>query len=162
MSQPMEDRVARAMAQLKATEEAVARAKEDLSRASVSKHSPDRSVRVSVGPQGEVTSLEFLDGKYKKMSPTDLSSVILQAINAARADMARRVMDVFDPVVRRAPGDRSRSHDSGLDWDEIFGSLISETETPSRPGPMNRLRDEMYEDEVPGPPGGESNRTAGE
>lgn len=68
MSQPMQDRVERAMAHLKAAEQAAASARAELDAASVTARSTDRSVRVSVGAKGELTSLEFLDGKYRTMA----------------------------------------------------------------------------------------------
>ncbi|MGW1561934.1 YbaB/EbfC family nucleoid-associated protein [Streptomyces sp. NPDC002144] len=76
MSESINDRVAEAMAHLTATQEAVAKATSELNAASMTAHSAGRAVRVTVGGKGELTSLEFLDGKYRAMDapqvPADL------------------------------------------------------------------------------------------
>ncbi|WP_434587655.1 YbaB/EbfC family nucleoid-associated protein [Streptomyces sp. A5-4] len=142
----MEDRVAQATAHLKATEEAVAGARGELDAASVTARSADRSVRVAVGSKGELTSLEFLDGKYRNMAAPQLSASVLEAANTARAEMARQVVAVLDPLTRmsaRGPVPERM----GVDWGSIFGSLLSETSVAQEPTAMSRLRDEIHEDE---------------
>ncbi len=141
----MEERVAQTMARLKETEEAVARARHSLNQASASARSSDRSVRVTVGAKGDLTHLEFLDGKYRTMPPAKLSGAVLEAVNAARAQMARQVVDLVGPVIDRSPGGTGLK-DVEVDWNDIFGSLL---EGPSRAAtrtPMSRLRDEIHDD----------------
>jgi hypothetical protein len=155
LSQSMEDRVAAARAHLKATEEAVAKAEGELNTASVTARSADRSVRVAVGPKGELTSLEFLDGKYRSMAASQLSASVLEAANTARAEMARRVVDLLDPLTRMTARGMAPER-MGVDWGSVFGSLLSETSVDEGPTAMSRLRDEIHEDEAEptGPPGG--------
>lgn len=147
MNQPMEDRVAEAMAHLKSTEEAVARAQGELEQSTETARSTDRSVRVTVGARGELTALEFLDGKYRTMAASQLSAAVLEAANAARGGMARRVVEMFEPITRALPNGRTAEH-PGVDWDSIFGSLVQETSQERRPTAMSRLRDEIVEDEA--------------
>lgn len=146
MSRPMEDRVAQALAHLKAAEEAAASARADLDAASVTALSADRSVRVSVGAKGELTSLEFLDGKYRTMAAPQLSAAVLEAANRARADMARRVVATLDPLTRMTARGAAPER-MGVDWQSLFGSLLSETSVAEGPTAMSRLRDEIVEDE---------------
>jgi DNA-binding protein YbaB len=141
----MEDRVAQAMAHLKATEEAVAKAKVELDAASATARSADRAVRVVVGPKGELTSLEFLDGKYRSMAAAQLSASVLEAANAARAEMARQVVEKLEPIARMTS--RGRTEQSGIDWDSVFGSVLRETSVSQESTAMSRLRDEIVEDE---------------
>ncbi|MFE0731259.1 YbaB/EbfC family nucleoid-associated protein [Streptomyces antibioticus] len=146
MSESMSDRVAEAMAHLKATEEAAARAREELNTASATALSADRSVRLTVGAKGELTSLEFLDGKYRSMAASQLSASVLEAVNVARAEMARRVVDTLDPLTRMTSQGMA-PEGTGVDWGSIFGSLLRETSVETRPTAMSRLRDEIHEDE---------------
>ncbi|MFD9545661.1 YbaB/EbfC family nucleoid-associated protein [Streptomyces sp. NPDC060022] len=146
MSQSMEDRVAKAMAHLKATEEAVAKANAELEQNEATARSADRSVKVTVGSKGDLIGLEFLDGKYKTMAASQLSAAVLEAATQARADMARTVMGVLDPLTKRVT-DGSMSERMGVDWDKIFGSLVSENPDAQKPTAMSRLRDEIHEDE---------------
>ncbi|MEU3459427.1 YbaB/EbfC family nucleoid-associated protein [Streptomyces sp. NPDC006733] len=154
MSESIDNRVAEAMAHLKATEEAVAKAQVELNAASVSARSADRSVRVAVGAKGELTSVEFLDGKYRSMAASQLSAAVLEAANAARAEMARRVIDTLDPLTRLTSRGMAPRR-MGVDWGSIFGSLLSETAVETGPTAMSRLRDEIHEDdEEPAAPNG--------
>ncbi|MEU5344738.1 MULTISPECIES: YbaB/EbfC family nucleoid-associated protein [unclassified Streptomyces] len=155
MSQPIEDRVARAMAHLKATEEAAAKVRGELAAASVTARSADRSVQVAVGSKGELTSLEFLDGKYRSMAASQLSASVLEAANAARAEMARRVVHTLDPLTRMSVRGTAPER-MGVDWGSVFGSLLSETSVAEESTAMSRLRDEIHEDEEEpaAPPGG--------
>ncbi|WP_228034054.1 YbaB/EbfC family nucleoid-associated protein [Streptomyces spongiae] len=162
MSESMEDRVAKAMAHLKETEEAVARAQSQLNAASVTAHSADRSVRVAVGGKGELTSLEFLDGKYRSMAASQLSASVLEAVNAARAEMARRVVDTLDPLTRMTSRGMAPRR-MGVDWGSVFDSLLSETAVERRPTATSRFRDEIHEDEEPpAAPTGRGGKASGE
>ncbi|MER6671562.1 YbaB/EbfC family nucleoid-associated protein [Streptomyces sp. NPDC000983] len=146
MSQPMQDRVARAMAHLKAAEEAAASARAELDAASVTARSTDRSVRVSVGAKGELTGLEFLDGKYRTMAAAQLSAAVLEAANSARAEMARRVVATLDPITRMTSRGAAPER-MGVDWESVFGTLLGETAVDRGPSAMSRLRDEIVDDE---------------
>ncbi|QKV97980.1 YbaB/EbfC family nucleoid-associated protein [Streptomyces sp. NA02950] len=142
----MEDRVAQAMAHLKATEEAVEKAEAELSQASETARSADKSVQVVVGAKGELAGLEFLGGKYKNMTAAQLSAAVLEAANKARAEMARRVVGVVDPIIKQVPGGGT-SERMGVDWDKIFGSILSDSAEAHKPTAMSRLRDEIHEDD---------------
>ncbi|CAL9432306.1 YbaB/EbfC family nucleoid-associated protein [Streptomyces pilosus] len=161
MSQPMQDRVERAMAHLKAAEQAAASARAELDAASVTARSTDRSVRVSVGAKGELTSLEFLDGKYRTMAAPQLSAAVLEAANKARAEMARRVVATLDPLTRMTARGAAPER-MGVDWESVFGSLLRETSVAEGPTAMSRLRDEIVEDdEEPAAPPGAARGTDG-
>ncbi|WP_327249991.1 YbaB/EbfC family nucleoid-associated protein [Streptomyces sp. NBC_01320] len=152
----MEQRLADAMARIKATEEAVSKADSELRQATVTTRSTDRSVQVTVGSQGALIGLEFLDGKYKNMAAAQLSSAVLQTVEKARAEMARRVVDTFEPLTK-AIGDGSFSDHVGVDWENVFGSLLDGAEQGEKPSSAtDRLRDEIHEDEaeaLPAPAG---------
>ncbi len=144
--------MARAMAHLRAAEQAAASARAELDAASVTARSADRSVRVSVGAKGELTSLEFLDGKYRTMAAAQLSASVLEATNKARAEMARRVVATLDPLTRMTARGAAPER-MGVDWESVFGELLSETAVANGPTAMSRLRDEIVEDdEEPAPP----------
>ncbi|MFH8534004.1 YbaB/EbfC family nucleoid-associated protein [Streptomyces tendae] len=147
MSQSMDDRVAQAMAQLAAAQEAATAARAKLDAASTTAHSADRAVRVTVGAKGELTSLEFLDGKYRSMAAGQLSAAVLEAANRARAEMARLVVDTIDPLSRMTVRDGAAPQETDVDWDSIFGNLLSETAVDDRSTSMKGFRDEIVEDD---------------
>ncbi|MFJ7078537.1 YbaB/EbfC family nucleoid-associated protein [Streptomyces sp. NPDC098781] len=155
MNDHLAERLSKARAELAATREAVSRAERELRDASMTVTSRDRSVEVTVGPQGELTQLRFLDGKYKSMGAAQLAAAVLEAAQQGRAQMARRVVDTFQPLVTRHSRDPETEASAvtagaglGVDWDKIFGSLLSVAQPGGRSGrPVgDRLRDEMDED----------------
>lgn len=145
MTEPLQERIAQAMAELQATQAAVARAEADLRQASATVRSSDRVVEATVGAQGELTGLKFLDNKHQNMTGPQLASSILEAVQQGRAQMARRVMDTFEPFTQPGPeGSARRGID--LDWNRIFGSALDGDQARSRRSSRDRLRDEIDED----------------
>jgi DNA-binding protein YbaB len=100
MKETIEQRLARAMADLETTTAAVAEAEAELSHASCTIRSQDRSVEVTVSAQGDLTDVRFLEGKYRTMPAGQLAASVLEAAQEARAVMARRVMETFEPFTR--------------------------------------------------------------
>ncbi|WP_327412679.1 YbaB/EbfC family nucleoid-associated protein [Streptomyces sp. NBC_01233] len=150
MSESMEDRVAKAMADLKATEKAVAKAEAVFRKTSWTGTSADRSVQVTVGSKGELESIDFLDGKYRQMAASQLADAVLQASADARADMARQVIDMLEPLTRKLTGGSAKER-LGVDWEKLFGPLRKDVAAGERtPSPMSRLRDEIDDEEEEG------------
>ncbi|MEU3185085.1 YbaB/EbfC family nucleoid-associated protein [Streptomyces sp. NPDC006923] len=143
---PMEKRLAQAMAELEAVQAAVARAEDELRQASLTVRSRDRAVEVTVGPQGELAGLKFLDGKYRSMNATQLAASVLEAANQGRAEMAHRVMETFAPLTRPS-GNVPEFGGVDIEWERIFGSALGggAGAGSGRPG-RDRLRDEIHED----------------
>ncbi|MEU9386040.1 YbaB/EbfC family nucleoid-associated protein [Streptomyces sp. NPDC048279] len=146
MKDDMAQRIAQARADLEATREAVMRAEQELRTASTRVLSRDRAVEVTVGPQGELSDLRFLDGKYRTMGASELAATILDAVGQGRAQMAHRVMDTFGPLTTRHQAtDEFRGMD--IEWNQLFGPLIAATEGASEEqSATDRLRDEIHED----------------
>ncbi|MEU1518964.1 YbaB/EbfC family nucleoid-associated protein [Streptomyces sp. NPDC005811] len=144
--EPVEERLAQAMEALESTRAAVAAADERLRAASVTVLSKDRSVEVTVGPQGEVTALKFSDGKYRAMAPAQLSAVILQTLGEARSRMARQVLDTYRPISESVP-QLTGVPGVEIDWDGLYGSMVAEGESGSGKASGRRLRDEIVEDQ---------------
>ncbi|WP_243869237.1 YbaB/EbfC family nucleoid-associated protein [Streptomyces liangshanensis] len=146
MNEPIDQRVARAMAELEAVQAAVGRAESELRQASATVRSRDRAVEVTVGPQGELAALKFLDGKYLTMNAAQLAASVLEATEQGRAEMAHRVMETFAPLTRPS-GQVPEFTGIDVDWERIFGSAFDggPGNGASRPG-SDRLRDEIHED----------------
>lgn len=143
----VEARLATAMAELEATEKGVAKAEAELRQATRTIRSADRSVEVTVGPQGELTALRFLAEKYRTMSPGELSGSVLEAFGRARMEMARHVMQTFEPFTRPSTAVPELTG-VDVDWAKIFGpEVLQDPDDLARQGSGHRLRDEIDEDE---------------
>jgi DNA-binding protein YbaB len=153
MSDSPEARIAEARERLEATKAAVARARAGLADASTTARSKDRSVEVTVGPQGELKRVRFLDDKYRTMEAAQLAAAVLEAANKGRAAMARRVIDTFSGITLPSQDAEGVSY-RPPDWQEIFGSALAgnrrgSNATPRKPRggrPAATLHDEIVED----------------
>ncbi|NHI11860.1 hypothetical protein STPH2_7230 [Streptomyces sp. KO7888] len=125
MTESMETRLKQAMAELESAREGVARVERELREASFSVLSSDRAVRATAGPQGELTKLEFLENKYRDMSPQELAASVLEAAGAARVKMNRHVMKALAPFTEPS-ADVPELKGFDLDWGRIFGAEVLE------------------------------------
>ncbi|NUR40383.1 MAG: YbaB/EbfC family nucleoid-associated protein [Streptomyces sp.] len=147
MSESMKQKLAQAMAELEAVQEAVARAEGELNQASATARSRDRTVEATVGAQGELTGLKFLDGRFRNLPGPQLAASILEAVQEARAQMAHRVMETFAPLTQREGGGATGIGGIDIDWDRLFGSALEDgTGTGRGRSAKDRLRDEIHED----------------
>ncbi|MBM9624505.1 YbaB/EbfC family nucleoid-associated protein [Streptomyces zhihengii] len=144
MQESFEKRIAQAMSELETTQAALAKAQEDLRAATMISRSRDRAVEVTVGPQGELIGLSFLESKYRSMSATQLAASVLEAADSARAMMARQVMEAFQPLLTGSPTVPEIGA-TQVDWQDIFGGVDLEGVDGFSVG--GRLRDELSEDE---------------
>ncbi|WP_428957205.1 YbaB/EbfC family nucleoid-associated protein [Streptomyces sp. cg35] len=141
MTDSLEQRIDRAMAELKATQEAVARTEQELRDASFGAVSSDRAVRVTVGAQGELADLEFLDGKYRSMSAQELAASVLEAAQEARVRVGRHVMRAMAPFTEASTGvPELRGLD--VDWEKMFGPEV----VRERDGAAGRSADAPWRD----------------
>ncbi|MEU5641332.1 YbaB/EbfC family nucleoid-associated protein [Streptomyces milbemycinicus] len=151
LNDPYAERIHQARAHLEATRAAIARAEQDLTDHNVTARSRDRAVEVTIGPQGELAGLTFLDNKYLNMTGPQLAASVLEAAQRGRQQVAQRVMDTFRPLMAANP-DVPGSRDIDIDWDRLFGSAFEGGRRVGGGRPSNdRLRDEIHEDpDVPG------------
>ncbi|MGW4034157.1 YbaB/EbfC family nucleoid-associated protein [Streptomyces sp. NPDC004838] len=147
MSEPIQERLAKAMAQLEETRQAVAAAEQRLRATSVTMRSRDRSVEVTVDAQGHLADVRFLDGKYRTMGAAQLAASVIEAARQGEAEMARTVMEAFRPLAE-STGARPDVEGAGVDWDDVFGPLMESVKRgeSARRGTDDRLRDEITED----------------
>jgi hypothetical protein len=70
-----------------------------LETATSSSTSRDHTVTVTVGARGDVASLHFHGTRYRALPPAELEHLIVETIAAARAHMAARVSEAFQPYL---------------------------------------------------------------
>ncbi|MEV5810348.1 YbaB/EbfC family nucleoid-associated protein [Streptomyces parvulus] len=143
----LEKRLAEANAELESMQAAVADAEQQMDAFASTAFSDDGAVEISVGGQGEVTGVKFLDGKYRSMTASQLADAVLSTIQEARSHHSRMVRDLFEPLTGPSSG---MSELSGIevDWDRILGPAadLLPDEVSSRTA-NDRLRDEIDGDE---------------
>lgn len=107
--------------------------------------SADRAVEVTVSAQGDLRALTFLDDKYRTMPAGQLAASVLEAVQEARARMARHVMATFEPFTKANP-EAPEITGFDVDWNKIFGPGVLEGPKGGRRRGAGRLRDEISED----------------
>lgn len=144
MTEPLEKRLENAMAELRQAQEAIASTERELRQMSFAVLSSDRAVRATVGPQGELSGIEFLENKYREMSPQELAASVLEASSAARLKMNRHVMAVMAPFTEPSSG-VPELKGFELDWEQVFGPDVLSDDTLSE-GAAPVWRDALDED----------------
>ncbi|MEU1090182.1 YbaB/EbfC family nucleoid-associated protein [Streptomyces sp. NPDC005576] len=144
----MEDRVAQAWADLEKAQAVTSDVQEKLAKSSATATSRDRAVEVTVGAQGQLSGVRFLENRFQSMAGPQLEASILEASEKARADMASRVMDAFLPLTELSSG-YSDIPGAATDWEAIFGQVLGDVTGKNRPTTADdqRLRDEIDEDD---------------
>ncbi|TDE36146.1 YbaB/EbfC family DNA-binding protein [Nonomuraea mesophila] len=91
----------------------------DLSATSRSK---DGMVSVTVGPQGEVRTIDLDPRVYRKLSPSELSASIVEQIGKAAGQVRGDMKELMEPFV------------PGLPTDDLFGEAMNFEAFLQRPG----------------------------
>lgn len=100
----------------------MAQSTSELESATASATSKDRLVTAKVGAQGQVVSLTFHTSGYRTMTPAELSAVLVDVLNRARADLGARITEAMKEF--EGLGDVLRaSMTAGTALDEVLAPL---------------------------------------
>ncbi|MFJ2592317.1 YbaB/EbfC family nucleoid-associated protein [Streptomyces erythrochromogenes] len=157
MSNPLEERLAEALAEFEETRGRLDAAAAQAAAISVTVTAKDRAVEATVGAQGELTGLRFPTSRYRTMAPAELANVVMTTISSARAKAASQLLDIYRPfgpipgLSADAPGGFGP-----VDWEDLFAPLRVDTDLvvpSSRPAgsassaSAGALLDELVDDE---------------
>ncbi|GAA3211209.1 YbaB/EbfC family nucleoid-associated protein [Nonomuraea helvata] len=101
---------------------------EKVGELSATASSKDGMVTVTVGPRGEVRTIDFDPRVYRKLSPSELSAVIVQQIERATSEVSAGMKELMEPFVPDLP------------FDDLFGEgtdFASFLPQPSTPEPRD-------------------------
>ncbi|GAA1422774.1 YbaB/EbfC family nucleoid-associated protein [Catellatospora coxensis] len=83
-------------------------------------------VTVTVGNQGELTTLTFNSQDYRKMPPAELAQVVLDTITRARESALQQVMGLI-PTTTVAGVSLQDMMQGRVDWDQVLPEEIDIT-----------------------------------
>jgi DNA-binding protein YbaB len=69
----------------------------EISELTASATAPRETVRVTVGAQGDVRSIEFRGSAYKRMAPAELSAAVMATISQAKDKAQRKLSELMAP-----------------------------------------------------------------
>ncbi|MEV5493480.1 YbaB/EbfC family nucleoid-associated protein [Streptomyces bobili] len=98
MDESLRQQLEQTMSEFTKQQESLVQVRQELTELSVTMRSKDRAVEVTVGPQGEPTALRFLNNKHQTMSGQALATSVLEAMAAARQEIADQVAARFETV----------------------------------------------------------------
>ncbi|MEU8355549.1 YbaB/EbfC family nucleoid-associated protein [Nonomuraea sp. NPDC048882] len=76
--------------------------------------SPDGLIQVTVGPQGQVRSIDLNARVYRKLSAKELADALMRQIDRATADVTERRRRLMEPLMPE-----------GLPYDQVFGENVT-------------------------------------
>jgi DNA-binding protein YbaB len=76
---------------------------EQVSRLSVTVRSNDGLVSVTVGPRGEVRTIDFDPRVYRKLSPSELSALTVEQIQRATRQVSGEMKELMEPFAPDLP-----------------------------------------------------------
>lgn len=89
----------------------------------------DGMVKVTVGPQGRLTGLEFDPRVYRKLSPTELAECVLAAVQEAGGQVGDQMRAALEPLV---PDGTSYGETGKVDLSKLL---------PERPDDFDALKE---------------------
>ncbi|MGW7367238.1 YbaB/EbfC family nucleoid-associated protein [Streptomyces sp. NPDC054841] len=95
------------------TREEMARTQEKLKAVAVTVISPKRQLKVTVGPQGELRQAEFMTSEYRRMTKAEISALVVETVNKARAEATETVRKLIQPGLP-----------DGFDFDDLAAGKI--------------------------------------
>ncbi|MEV4115790.1 YbaB/EbfC family nucleoid-associated protein [Nonomuraea sp. NPDC049695] len=101
---------------------------EKVGELSATARSKDGMVTVTVGPRGEVRTIDFDPRVYRKLSPSELSAVIVEQIARATGEVSAGMKELMEPFVPDLP------------FEDLFGegtNFASFLPQPSTPEPRD-------------------------
>jgi DNA-binding protein YbaB len=93
MSSPYDQQIEDLLTEYRTARERAVDTHRRISEIEATATAPRRSVKVTVGAQGQVTALEFPTSAYRTMAPNELSKVIVSTLEKARAKALEQVME---------------------------------------------------------------------
>lgn len=76
-----------------------------------------RTLKASVGSQGELTELEFIGDSYRELPPRELAALIMKTVAEARQEVMKQVTSMVAPTLP-----------PGLDPEKLLGGKIDPAE----------------------------------
>ncbi|MER7765709.1 YbaB/EbfC family nucleoid-associated protein [Kitasatospora sp. NPDC096140] len=152
MSYSFEDQLDRALASLEEQKERLAESTRRMQAMTAEARSKDRMVTAKVGPQGELLALSFHTTAYQSMAPAELSTVLKDVLNEAKARMGERIAaemrgfeGVGETLRMNFTGERGDEDPFGtggaLDLDALLAPL-----TAMRPGADQSVKSRKQEE----------------
>lgn len=93
----LQEQVAAATDELLEYQKKLRALQQDMSQTNVSKRSKDRTLTVEIGVGNVLREIKFHGTTYRTMAPAELSTVLIETINAAQQELGDKIRDQLKP-----------------------------------------------------------------
>ncbi|MFB9909040.1 YbaB/EbfC family nucleoid-associated protein [Allokutzneria oryzae] len=98
MSTPYDDEIEALLARYEQQRHDAVDCHRRMREVSVTVTAPKRALTVTVGPQGELTNVDFPTGAYRTMAPKELAALLMKTVATAREQALESVAEVLAGV----------------------------------------------------------------
>jgi DNA-binding protein YbaB len=95
----MGDRLERLFEEYQRQRDNLADMQRKMSEISASATSPRREVTITVGQNGVLTDIQFANGAYRRMTPSDLTAVVMATFNEAKEAAFEEAARILAPML---------------------------------------------------------------
>jgi DNA-binding protein YbaB len=117
----------KAMEEMQRTQERMSEVREKFERKPIKVTTKDGMITITLDPRGDVTSIVFNTQKWRRMAPAELGSVLVEAINKARAEGRAQLADAYKQFLPEGL-DLQKLMSGQLSTDGIFESARRQSE----------------------------------
>jgi DNA-binding protein YbaB len=95
----MSDRLERLFEEYQRQRDNLGNMQRRMAEISASATSPRREVTVTVGQNGVLTDIQFANGAYRRMTPSDLTAVVMSTFNEAKEAALEEAARILAPML---------------------------------------------------------------
>lgn len=95
----MSDRLERLFEEYQRQRDNLGNMQRRMAEISTSATSPRREVTVTVGQNGVLTDIQFANGAYRRMTPSDLTAVVMSTFNEAKEAALEEAARILAPML---------------------------------------------------------------
>ncbi|PFG98344.1 intein [Saccharopolyspora erythraea NRRL 2338] len=123
-----------ALEELRAQQKRIKEAKEQAEKETTSFRTKDRMITATVDHKQRLTELKLSGSRYRSMAPDELASRIVEAVQSAQDEAAKKSTDAFAKLQPTASGFQLGDMFNGnFDLDRMFDEAVRMAEAPLFP-----------------------------
>lgn len=125
MFSPLHNELTDALRELRASQEKIAEALNNLHATTASATSRDRTIKATVDGQGRLTELAFNGKRWREMAPKELGAKIVEVVAEAQKQAATSVHELMGALVPDGM-DLDRLRETGPDLEAMVDDAIQD------------------------------------
>ncbi|MBB5152469.1 DNA-binding protein YbaB [Saccharopolyspora phatthalungensis] len=123
-----------ALQELQSQQKRIREAQEQVEKETTSFRTKDRMITATVDHRQRLTGLKLSGSRYRSLAPAELASRIVEAVQTAQDEAAKKSMDVFNQLAPTGVGlPIGEIFNGDFDLKQMFEEAVKTAETPLFP-----------------------------